>query len=387
MLEIVKYNCDEYEFPCLLVLGCFDSIHIGHSELLKKAKLQAKINGLDLGVMTFTDGKDDGKQVYTFEEKLSVFEEFNVKFVLKIDYDEEFKKTPPLDFLHNLEEKLNIKAYMSGKDFRFGAGAKGKSSTLKKYAEDDDSGVWYMPVKEVLLEDEKVGTSVIKRLLADGNVKKAAEELGRNFFVSGVVQGGHERGTSLGFPTVNIHYPDNKVAVKQGVYSAVCTVDGKDYNAVLNFGGRPTFGEEECVLEVHIVDFSGDLYGKTVTVQFVDYLREIEKFDCPEELCSRIESDIAITIGGNVSNKEQPVEEEQPADLVMSEEQPENGNLEQAEQITAEEQPAEQLPGAEEISAELACTEQQPAEELPENGDTEQAEQIPVETPAEENND
>ncbi len=366
MLEIVKYNCDEYEFPCLLVLGCFDSIHIGHSELLKKAKLQAKINGLDLGVMTFTDGKDDGKQVYTFEEKLSVFEEFNVKFVLKIDYDEEFKKTPPLDFLHNLEEKLNIKAYMSGKDFRFGAGAKGKSSTLKKYAEDDDSGVWYMPVKEVLLEDEKVGTSVIKRLLADGNVKKAAEELGRNFFVSGVVQGGHERGTSLGFPTVNIHYPDNKVAVKQGVYSAVCTVDGKDYNAVLNFGGRPTFGEEECVLEVHIVDFSGDLYGKTVTVQFVDYLREIEKFDCPEELCSRIESDIAITIGGNVSNEEQPVEEEQPADLVMSEEQPENGNLEQAEQITAEEQPAE---------------------ELPENGDTEQAEQIPAETPAEENND
>lgn len=293
MLEIVNYNQDEYEFPCLLVLGCFDGIHVGHAELLKKAKLQAKINGLDLGVMTFTDGKYDGKQVFTFEERLDIFEQFGVKFVLKADYNEEFKKTLPIDFLHNLEEKLNVKAYMSGKDFHFGAGAKGKASTLKKYAEDEDNGVWFMPVKDVEMDDVKVGTSLIKHLLQEGDVKKAAEELGRKFYISGVVQQGHARGSSLGYPTVNISYPENKVAVKQGVYSAICTVQGKDYEAVLSFGGRPTFGEEEPVLEVHLVDFNGEIYGEQVTVHFVDYLRDIEKFDTPEALSEQIKTDIS----------------------------------------------------------------------------------------------
>lgn len=93
MLEIIKYNEDEYTFPSLLVLGCFDAIHTGHAELLKQAKLQAKINGLDLGVMMFTGGKG-GRQVCNFEEKQELLEKFNVKFILAIDYSEDFKATP-----------------------------------------------------------------------------------------------------------------------------------------------------------------------------------------------------------------------------------------------------------------------------------------------------
>ena len=130
MLEIVRFGEDEYDFPCLLVLGCFDGLHVGHAELLKKAKLQAKINGLDLGVMMFSEGKG-GKQLYSFEERLAFLEQYNVKFVLKIDFNEDFKKIKPLEFLEQLEDKLNLKAYMSGKDFKFGQGKKGKSSTLK----------------------------------------------------------------------------------------------------------------------------------------------------------------------------------------------------------------------------------------------------------------
>ena len=148
MLNIVNYNKDEYDFPALIVLGCFDAIHIGHQELLKKAKLQAKINGLDLGVMMFAEGKG-GRQVFTFEERLAMLAPYNVKFALRIDYTEDFKKTTAQQFLSNIEEHINIKGYMSGKDFRFGAGAKGKSSTLKNFAEDEDNGVWYMSVKDV----------------------------------------------------------------------------------------------------------------------------------------------------------------------------------------------------------------------------------------------
>lgn len=365
MLEIVNYNRDEYEFPCLLVLGCFDSIHVGHAELLKKAKLQAKINGLDLGVMTFTDGKDDGKQVFTFDERLAIFEQFGVKFVLKADYNDELKQTAPMDFLHNLEEKLNIKAYMSGKDFHFGAGAKGKVSTLKKYAEDEDNGVWFMPVKDVEMDDVKVGTALIKHLLQEGDVKKAAEELGRRFFISGIVEKGHERGTDLGYPTVNIHYPDDKVAVKQGVYSAVCTVNGADYEAVLSFGGRPTFGEDEPVLEVHLINFDGDIYGENVTVHFVEYLRDIEKFDSPEALSEQIKTDIA--------NAENDVAEEQPAE--------EEALTEPAAKVASvqpAEEPVEVQP--EEVMREEAAPEDEPTAE----SDTEEVITKPVEEPAEE---
>ena len=176
MLEIVRFGEDEYDFPCLLVLGCFDGLHVGHAELLKKAKLQAKINGLDLGVMMFSEGKG-GKQLYSFEERIAFLEQYNVKFVLKIDFNEDFKKIKPLEFLEQLEDKLNLKAYMSGKDFKFGQGKKGKSSTLKSYADDEENSVWYMSVKEVTCGEEKVSTTRIKELLDAGDVRRAGELL------------------------------------------------------------------------------------------------------------------------------------------------------------------------------------------------------------------
>ena len=103
MLTVVEYGKDGYEFPALIVLGCFDAIHLGHRELLKKAKLQAKINGLDLGVMMFRDGKGgtSGKLLYSFQERCALLEQFNVKFVLAIDFNDEFKSIAPIDFLHS----------------------------------------------------------------------------------------------------------------------------------------------------------------------------------------------------------------------------------------------------------------------------------------------
>lgn len=297
MLKIIEYGKDEYGFPALVVLGCFDAIHIGHKELLKKAKLQAKINGLDLGVMMFRDGKS-GKLLYSFDERVKILEEFNVKFVLAIDYNEQFRKTAPLDFLGEVEEKINVKAYMSGKDFRFGAGAKGKASTLKSYAENDENGVWYMNIKDVDCDGEKVSTTLIKQCLDCGDVSKAAKLLGREYSVSGEVVKGAGRGTSVvGFPTVNIDFPEWKYPVKYGVYNVNCTVDGTLYHGVANFGTCPTFGDERVALETYIEGYSGDLYGQTLTVNFTSFIRDIEQFSSAEELSAQVRSDIEAVSG------------------------------------------------------------------------------------------
>lgn len=294
MLEIIKYNEDEYAFPCLLVLGCFDSIHIGHAELLKKAKLQAKINGLDLGVMMFTNGKG-GRQVYTFEERQKILEQFNVKFVLAIDYNEELKKTSASEFLENLESKLNVKAYMSGRDFRFGNDAKGKSATLKAYAEDEENGVWYMPVKDVTYVGEKVSTTLIKSCIEGGNLVKAGALLGRNYSVTGFVIEGANRGKKVvGFPTVNLRYPVEKVEVKKGVYKVKCLVGDEEFIGIANYGPRPTFNEKSAILEAYIDGFMGTLYGRSVTIEFVEFIRDIQKFDSAEALNAQLKLDLKM---------------------------------------------------------------------------------------------
>lgn len=315
MLEIIEYGKDQYEFPALIVLGCFDAIHLGHRELLKKAKLQAKINGLDLGVMMFKDGKS-GKLLYSFDERVKMLEEFNVKFVLAIDFNDEFKKIAPLAFLADIEDKINVKAYMSGKDFRFGSGAKGKASTLKNYAEDDENGVWYMNVKDVDLDGEKISTTLIKSCLDSGDVEKAAKLLGRNYSVTGEVVKGAGRGTSVvGYPTVNIFTADWKYPVKYGVYSVNCEIDGMVYNGVANFGTCPTFDDERVALETYLEGYEGDLYGHVLTINFISYIRDIEKFDSAEELNAQLAADIAGT-----SKNQEAAADEIVADVVAVEE-------------------------------------------------------------------
>ena len=386
MLEIVNYNKDEYNFPALVVLGCFDAVHVGHAELLKKAKLQAKINGLDLGVMMFENGKG-GRQVYTFEERLAFLSGYNAKFVLKIDYNDEFKKTTPAEFLNILEEKINIKGYMSGKDFRFGAGAKGKSSTLKKYAEDEDNAVWYMPVKDVMIDGEKVSTTLIKQYLEEGKIQKANELLGREYFVSGEVCEGHGRGASvLGFPTANIVYPANKVLVAPGVYGVEAEIDGTVYKGVANCGPRPTFGEDAIVLEAYFEGLNENLYGKTLTVKFLNYIRGIKKFENADELKAQIASD-ATKVGEPDASAEE-VEVSAPAAEVAAETPVEEPAAEVAAAETpapevVEEVPAEELAPEviEEVPAEEPApevVEEVPAEELA----PEVIEEVPAEEPA-----
>lgn len=394
MLEIVNYNKDEYDFPALVVLGCFDAIHIGHAELLKKAKLQAKINGLDLGVMMFSEGKG-GRQVFTFDERLKFLEGYNTKFVLKIDYTEDFKSTAALDFLHNVEEHVNVKAYMSGKDFRFGAGAKGKSSTLKNYAEDEENGVWYMPVKDIAVDGEKVSTTLIKQCIGNGEIQRANALLGREYFVSGEVCEGHGRGRSLGFPTANIVYPADKVLVKSGVYGVEAEIDGTVYKGVANCGPRPTFGEETVVLEVYFENLSEDLYGRTITVRFLNYIRGIKKFESAEELSAQISRDAGMVgapdnlaeSAAEIFDESGEITEAVTAEQAAGETIPSEAAIpEEAASVPEEEAATEEMAANEAIPAEETIPEvEEPAFEAAVPEDTAvPAEKVPEELSAEE---
>ena len=369
MLKIVNYNKDEYDFPALIVLGCFDAVHIGHQELLKKAKLQAKINGLDLGVMMFAEGKG-GRQVFTFEERQEFISAYNTKFVFKIDYTDEFKKTTAQQFLGDIEEYINVKAYMSGKDFRFGAGAKGKSSTLKNFAEDEENGVWYMPVKDVTVDGEKVSTTLIKKYIEEGKIQKAEQLLGRQYFVSGEVCEGHGRGKELGFPTANIIYPANKVLVAPGVYGVEAEIDGTVYKGVANCGPRPTFGEDAFVMEVYFEGLSQDLYGKNVTVKFINYIRAIKKFESAEALSAQIAHDVTC-IGAP------DAEFTEPAAEVVEEAHAEEPAVEAVEEVPAEEPVAEAVEEAPAEEPVAEVVEEAPAEEPV----AEVVEEAPVEEP------
>ena len=181
---------------------------------------------------------------------------------------------------------------MIGKDFRFGAGAKGKSSTLKTYAEDEDNGVWYASVKDVVSGEEKVSTSLIKKYIEEGEIVKANELLGRPFSVTGAVVEGENRGRGLGFPTVNIEYPAEKVELKQGVYKVKCMIDETECLGIANYGPQPTFDDDRVVLEVHIDKFEGSLYGEVLTIEFCDYLRDIKKFADADELSAQLAADL-----------------------------------------------------------------------------------------------
>ena len=292
MLTVIDYygSGGYYPKPSLLVLGCFDAVHAGHFELLKHARERAAESGLDLGIMAFTCGKE-GKLVCTFEERLEIFEKSGVKSVLKIDFDEEFKKTPCELFLKKISGKINIKGLMSGEDFRFGAGAKGNAQTLKNYAL--TNGLIFGTVEDVTFGGVKISTTLIKSLLEKGDVKTANTLLTRKFSVTGRVVSGAGRGNKLlGFPTMNVSYPEYKTEIKKGVYAVRGTLDGKVYKGIANYGARPTFGEENPLLEVYLIGFKGSCYGENLTVEFTDYIRDIKKFNSPAELCAQLEKDL-----------------------------------------------------------------------------------------------
>ncbi len=263
-----------------MLLGGFDGLHVGHRSLLTCAKN----SGLPVGVMSIAGGKD--KSIFTFAEREYIFKESGADFVFELPF-EEIKDLSPDEFLFLLEENFRPKLFVCGEDFRFGFQAKGTPKTIK------DRGqvcVEVLPLLEIF--GEKVSSSAVKGYLAKGDIPQVNALLGERFFLLGEVVKDRQVGRTMGFPTANILYPQEKFPLKQGVYETAVVLNGVEYRAITNYGTRPTFDNDKVVTETYLDGFEGDLYGKTLKVEFVRYLRGIEKFTNADALKAQLQKDI-----------------------------------------------------------------------------------------------
>lgn len=281
MLKILREG-DSYAEPCALLLGGFDGFHAGHETLLKEAQK----TGLPVGITAISGGKAGG-DIFTFRERETLLNEKGFSFVLEIEFSEEFKNTSAEDFLCALFEKINARAVFCGEDFRFGKGALGTPELLKKLAL---CPVGVLPLKTE--GGEKIATSKLKQQLAAGDLVPVNKILCGGFFVSGEVERGRGVGHTYGFPTLNVTYPKEKFAIKDGVYGGYAETPKGRFPAIINFGARPTFNVSEKKAEAYLKGFEGDLYGAAVRIYPTQFLRPIMKFSSEAELENQLKKDV-----------------------------------------------------------------------------------------------
>ncbi len=263
-----------------MLLGGFDGLHLGHRQLLATAKK----SGLPVGLMTIVGSKD--KSIYTAREREDVFFRAGVDFLFELPFSE-IKDLSAGDFVRLLIEEFSPSLFVCGEDFRFGAKAAGTPRDLK---EGGQVRVEVLPLLKMY--GEKVSSRNIKTLLSEGKIECANEELAERFFLIGEVVADRKIGRTIGFPTANIPYPQEKFPLKKGVYETRVSVDGVEYKGITNYGDRPTFDNSTVCTETYLDGYVGDLYGKSLKVEFVRYLRDIHKFADVNGLKAQLQEDI-----------------------------------------------------------------------------------------------
>ena len=279
-----KFNSDS-----VLCLGYFDAIHKGHKSLIKNAKETANNLGVKLGVVLFIGGKNK-QDVFTFNERLVLLKSLGVDFVIYAYLTPEFMSMSSQNFTDILFNSYSVKSLFCGFDFTYGYKALGNAKTLKESAK--KYGVNVVVLDKILDNfGQKISTSLIKNELKLGNIKRANELLGSNYFITEKVVEGKKLGKKLNFPTINMTLKEEKFLIKEGVYLTFVIIENKLYSSLTNVGKQPTFNGNNCVVETYINDFDGDLYGKYISVYFVDFIREIKTFKSQEELTKQLAKD------------------------------------------------------------------------------------------------
>jgi riboflavin kinase/FMN adenylyltransferase len=277
-------------------IGAFDGIHRGHQLLLGQVVDRARALGVGSLCVTFDPHPDlvlypERHLTYLTDrvEKDRVLRQLGMDEVQIIEFTRELSMLNPEEFLGLISEEHPLAELWVGPDFALGRGRSGTISALAELGRVQGFALHVVPPQRV--EREVISSTFIRSLLAQGNVRHANRLLGRRYRVSGTVEEGAARGRQLGFPTANVHPDPRRALPTDGVYAAVVPLDGAEHRAVVNLGSRPTFQEGERLLEVHLLDIKVDLYGRTLDVDFVDRLRDVQKFDGIEALKAQIARD------------------------------------------------------------------------------------------------
>ena len=273
-----------------LALGFFDSVHMGHRQLLRANQELAKSLGCVSAIHTFSNdiGEFFGqKQLYAFDRRNEMLSKY-ADMIVASEFNQKVMNTSGLDFLDELTSRYDIAAFTCGFDYTFGKNAECSADDLVEYA--NKKGIECIVIKQQTVQGRKISTTWIKELLIDGEIEKANELLGEPYVISGKVVHGKGLGGKNGFPTANLSY--DGFLPKHGVYKTYVYFDDKKYIAVTNVGTKPTFGDQSVTVEPMIIDFSGDIYGKKMTIEFVRRLRGVQSFSSPIELKKQIVKDV-----------------------------------------------------------------------------------------------
>jgi riboflavin kinase/FMN adenylyltransferase len=286
-------------------IGVFDGVHLGHQEVFRTVRAAADRLGVASAVVTF-DGhpahvvrpENAPRLLTSLDQKLELLEGQGLDYTFVVRFDEERASTPPDEFVAQVfVDALHARAIVVGEDFHFGKGRTGNVEELRRIGQQWDFEVHAIElIRHSDDAREPVSSTKIRRALAGGDVARAAAMLGRPYEVRGQVVLGDQRGRSIGFPTANIPVPKVMAWPADAVYAGWCTRSGGDRHAcAINIGRRPTFYEhaEQSLLEAHLIDFDGDLYGEEMAIEFVEFLRSERKFAGIDELAEQLRSDVA----------------------------------------------------------------------------------------------
>ena len=275
-----------------IALGTFDGVHLAHTAVIKEA-----VNSqYTPAVFTFSQspsGVINGEKVYsivTKETKQKLIKELGVELFISPSFLD-YKDMSAEDFVKMLVFSLNAKKITCGFNFRFGAGAKGNPKLLKELCK--KYGVELKVIAPVIIGDEPVSSTRIRKYIQNGELSHARELLGHDFSYELEVSQGNHLGREWEIPTINQAFPNNFIIPKFGVYASKTVIDSKEYKSITNIGIKPTVGSDNVCSETNIFDFDGDLYGKTAEVVLKFFIRPERKFEDIEELKRAIHKDIS----------------------------------------------------------------------------------------------
>ncbi len=296
-----NFNIKKEHKNSIILIGNFDGIHIGHQKLFNLAKKFKKKYQVSIGVLTFEpmpkmffNKKIKNFRISNFEQKFYLLKKFGVDFVINKKFDLKFSKIKSLDFVDNIiYKKLKSKFVFVSNNFRYGNKREGNVSQLinlqKKY------GYKIIKSEPKKIKKRIISSTLIRKLLQSGDLSKANKFLKRNWTIVGKVEKGRQFGKKIGFPTCNLDIKDYVLA-KPGVYAVKVKQENiKSFiKGIANLGYRPTFNQKELVLEVHLFNFSGNLYNKYLTVEFLKFIRKEKKFKNAKQLKKQINKDLLI---------------------------------------------------------------------------------------------